>query len=517
MATNVILQQPVPFSQSKPTQIVHEQPKSLDVAALRAQQPLTPTYNLGGKGESQCTDKDITTNESESESDQEEDEDEEDKVRRDASLPTILLPKPKRKPPFTIEGAMNSILKRNKKTEKEAKLDNVRFQKDEENMENEESNKDANQLKEEANNEDNNFFSFFSNGNKNNNKNDNEDNVAHNCDGKKKKSSFSFTKLGVNLNKTNNQTVESTDNENNNPSNANDNDQANKNDDDPRIDLLETVQGEGNEYSNASPRHNTHNKFESMEQRREARLMKFEKEGKKGVCNDILIDTSHIHGNIKEFNGNVIPSPAKEVLLKQERNNMSNSSTTSRESLNNAINKPYNPPESLNNRITSRFKKPWRKSKKSALPPPPPTNAQGNGTQVTNPTVHNFLPNGYAVGASQGKQEAKTENADKHQKRINSSTNEILLAGIDEASSDQQIQRDDTRLDSVEPQEGKNSYEIIGTRRDVLDEELLVDLRDLDQIKANENKIPEDREPFPMSPLQEERRQSKQVTYNNLG
>ena len=57
----------------------------------------------------------------------------------------------------------------------------------------------------------------------------------------------------------------------------------------------------------------------------------------------------------------------------------------------------------------------------------------------------------------------------------------------------------------------KNSYEIIGTRRDVLDEELLVDLRDLDQIKANQNKIPEEREAFPTSPLGEGHRQSKQV------
>ena len=58
---------------------------------------------------------------------------------------------------------------------------------------------------------------------------------------------------------------------NNNPSNANDNDQVKKKDDDPKIDLLDTVQCQGNEYLNASPRHNTHNKFESMEQRREAK------------------------------------------------------------------------------------------------------------------------------------------------------------------------------------------------------------------------------------------------------
>ena len=91
-----------------------------------------------------------------------------------------------------------------------------------------------------------------------------------------------------------------------------------------------------------------------------------------------------------------------------------------------------------------------------------------------------------------------------------SSTNEILLAGLDEPS-DQQSQRDDDRLDSVEPQDGKNSYEIIGTRRDVLDEELLVDLRDLDQIKANQSKVPEEREAFPTSPLGKGLGQGKQV------
>lgn len=47
------------------------------------------------------------------------DEDEEEKVRRKTSFPTILMPRPKRKPPFTIEGAMPSFLRRSKKKEKE--------------------------------------------------------------------------------------------------------------------------------------------------------------------------------------------------------------------------------------------------------------------------------------------------------------------------------------------------------------------------------------------------------------
>ena len=44
-------------------------------------------------------------------------EDEEEKVRRKTSFPTILMPRPKRKPPFTIEGAMSSILRRGRKKE----------------------------------------------------------------------------------------------------------------------------------------------------------------------------------------------------------------------------------------------------------------------------------------------------------------------------------------------------------------------------------------------------------------
>ena len=511
MATNVILQQPIPLSQSKPTPIIHQQPKPLDVNALQAQQPQTPTYNLARKVDSQCTDKDITTNESESESDQEDDEDDEDKVRRDASLPTILLPKPKRKPPFTIEGAMNSILKRNKKTEKEVKLDNVRFQKEEENTENNENSKDIHQHRENVSNEDKNFFSFFSNDNKNNNKNDNSENSVHNCDGKKKKSSFSFTKLRVNLNKTNNLTLNSTDTENNNPSHDNENEQIEKLDNVPSaLDHLEKGQSSEKELANASPRNHVHNKFESMEQRREARLMKYDKDGKKGIGNDVLIDKIHIHGQMQELNGNVISSPLKENLLKQDRNHISNSSTTSRESLNTTMTKSNNPHETFNNRISSKFKRPWRKSKKTAPPPPPPIITKENTPQVTNPIVHTVLPNGYAVGAGNMKQNEKVEYSKHQQNMYTSSTNEILLAGLDDPN-DQQSQRDDDRLDSVEPQDGKNSYEIIGTRRDVLDEELLVDLRDLDQIKANQNKIPEEREAFPTSPLGEGHRQSKQV------
>ena len=63
--------------------------------------------------------------------------------------------------------------------------------------------------------------------------------------------------------------------------------------------------------------------------------------------------------------------------------------------------------------------------------------------------------------------------------------------------------------------QGKNNCEIIGTRREVLDEELLVDLRDLDQTKTTDNCRPEDREPFPISPLNEDRRTSKQVKGGN--
>ena len=511
MATNVILQQPFPLSQTKPTQIVNEQPKSLDVTTLQTKQPLKSPYNLGRNVEPQCTDKDITTNESESESDQEEDEDDEDKIRRDASLPTILLPKPKRKPPFTIEGAMNSILKRNKKTEKENKLDNVRFQKDEEDLENE-KNKDDSQQRDDVINEEKRFFSFFSNDNRNNNRHGNDDNSVQNCEYKKKRSSFSFTKLRVNLNKTNNPTVSSTDNENNNPCDDPDIEQVEKHDNNPKLDLLETGQYFGYDLSNASPRHHSHNKFESMEQRREARLMKYDNEGKIGAHNDSPhIDNSNGLKNNKELNGNVVLPPFKEELLKQEKIHASNSSTTSRESLEAQFNKQNNAQETFNNKISSRFKNRWRKSKKAAPPPPPPpTTTQENVSQVTNPTIHTLLPNGYAVGGGKGKQEGKNVHSNQHQKTGNSSTNEILLAGIEEAS-DQQSQRDITRLDSIDPPDAKNNYEIIGTRRDVLDEELLVDLRDLDQTKVNENKIPDDREPFPTSPLAEDRRQSKQV------
>ena len=510
MATNVILQQPIPLSQSKPTPIILQQPKPLDVNALQSQQPQTPTYNLARKVDSQCTDKDITTNESESESDQEDDEDDEDKVRRDASLPTILLPKPKRKPPFTIEGAMNSILKRNKKSEKEAKLDNVRFQKEDEKMENEENSNDANQHIESVGNEDKNFFSFFSNDNKNNNKNDNSENGVNNCDVKKKKSSFSFTNFRVNLNKTNNLTLNSTDTENNNPSNDIDNEQIENQKNVPStLDHIEKGQSSEKELANASPRNPVHNKFESMEQRREARLMKYDKDGKKGIGNDVLIDNIHIHGQMQELNGNVIPSPLKQNLLKQDQNNVSNSSTTSRESLNTTMNKSNNPQDTFNNRISCKFRRPWRKSKKTAPPPPPPIIVKENAPQVTNPIVHTVLPNGYAVGAGNITQNEKVAYS-KNQQNMLSSTNEILLAGLDEPS-DQQSQRDDDRLDSVEPQDGKNSYEIIGTRRDVLDEELLVDLRDLDQIKANQSKIPEEREAFPTSPLGKGLGQGKQV------
>ena len=42
-------------------------------------------------------------------------EDEEEKVKRKTSFPTILMPRPIRKPPFTIERAMSSILRRKKK------------------------------------------------------------------------------------------------------------------------------------------------------------------------------------------------------------------------------------------------------------------------------------------------------------------------------------------------------------------------------------------------------------------
>jgi hypothetical protein len=119
MATNVILQQPLPLSGAvKPPihQLPSEQQKCLNIALMsNSPSPRSP-HNLGRKIESHIDEKDTPTNESESESDQEDEEDEEDKIRRDASLPTILLPKPKRKPPFTIEGAMNSILKRNNKT-----------------------------------------------------------------------------------------------------------------------------------------------------------------------------------------------------------------------------------------------------------------------------------------------------------------------------------------------------------------------------------------------------------------
>ena len=134
-------------------------------------------HNLGRKIETRLDEKDTPTNESESESDQEDEEDDEDKIRRDASLPTILLPKPKRKPPFTIEGAMNSILKRNKKAERESTLDNVRFEKDEDKEENQDNGIDYIHPKSDTNNDDKGFFAFLSNdkNSSNNNKTNNNE------------------------------------------------------------------------------------------------------------------------------------------------------------------------------------------------------------------------------------------------------------------------------------------------------------------------------------------------------
>ena len=212
----------------------------------------------------------------------------------------------------------------------------------------------------------------------------------------------------------------------------------------------------------------------------------------------------------------VITDPINDHLVENSQNNISNSSTTSRESLQPRYNKPPPPPpqETFNNMISNRFKKRWKKSKKSAPPPPPPNLQNDNErvTQVTTPMVHNLLPNGYALGGGKDKQESVGPEVKPHDKLSTLTTNDIQIA--DTELSMEQFHGDNSLIGHIENErlDGKDSYEIIGTRREVLDEELLVDLRDLDQTKVNENNRPEDREPFPASPLNEGRRASKQVS-----
>jgi hypothetical protein len=49
---------------------------------------------------------------------EEEDDEVDEKVRKHTLISTLLMPRPQRKPPFTIESAMNKIMRRKKKTEK---------------------------------------------------------------------------------------------------------------------------------------------------------------------------------------------------------------------------------------------------------------------------------------------------------------------------------------------------------------------------------------------------------------
>jgi hypothetical protein len=261
---------------------------------------------------------------------------------------------------------------------------------------------------------------------------------------------------------------------------------------------------------NTSPHHYQHNKFDSMERRRQARLLKSEEDGEKCVNNSSQNGVPHGVAKRPELIGNSISIPIKEQLIEQDQNHISNSSTTSRESLDNRQNKPYPPQDTFNNMISNKFKKRWRKSKKAAPPPPPPNQLvnKENSTQITAPMVHNMLPNGYAGGKDkQGNLVKEGQNPEK----ISKMPNDIIL--VCNESSIEQLQEDSSRIENIEHQrlDGKSNSEIIGTRSEVLDEELLVDLRDLDQTKVHDNRKPEDREPFPSSPLSEQRRNSKQV------
>ena len=522
MATNVILQQPIPFSHGKlplPGGPMGKQESSFMDTKISPQDSHFPEKKV----ESLYNDKDIQMSESESESDKdcEEEDDEEEKIRKDASLPTILLPKPKRKPPFTIEGAMNSILKRNKKTEKPLKEDNVRFEK-ENDLENLDNRIDSHLPKDDSDIEEKRLFGLLGNeknGNLCSNKNNNKDTNDVSNDDRKKRSAFSFPKLRANLRKTSTQpkVVIENDNENNNTSIDLD---AKANCEENHSAIEKTIPDEGyrDGPSNADEivisQPSSASKFDSMERRRMARILKTEGDDEK---QQIFSKNENPIDNLPwvEQNGMSITNPIQENLKDKHFNKHCNSSTTSRESFDTKFIQP-NPSsqETINNMISHRFKKRWKRSKKSAPPPPPPNqlNNKEGANSVKPPMFQNILPNGYAFGG--GKKEAKGDvSKDTKSGEIdpNLHNDEKITAATDSSLGNKSGGFFEDA--SVENQrlQGRNNCEIIGTRREVLDEELLVDLRDLDQTKTTDNCRPEDREPFPISPLNEDRRTSKQV------
>ena len=522
LATNVILQQPIPFSHGKlpvPGGPMSKQEKSLLNKNISSQDSHFPE----NKVESLYNDKDIQMSESESESDKdcEEEDDEEEKIRKDASLPTILLPKPKRKPPFTIEGAMNSILKRNKKTEKSLKEDNVRFEKDN-NLENLDNRIDSHLPKDDSDIEEKRFFGLLGNeknGNSCSNKNNNKDTNDVTNDVIKKRSAFSFPRLRANLRKQSTQptVVIENDKENNNTSIDF---EAKANCEENHSVIEKTVPDEGyrdgpsNADKTVISQPSSTSKFDSMERRRMARILKTEGDDEK---QHIFSKNENPIDNLPwvEQNGMSIPNPIQENLKDKHLNKHCNSSTTSRESFDTKFMQP-NPSsqETINNMISHRFKKRWKRSKKSAPPPPPPnqlTNKEG-ANSVKPPMFQNILPNGHAFG---GGKKAEKGDVTKDTKSCNIDpnlpTDEIITAATDSSHGNKSgAFFEDANVENQTLQ-GRNNCEIIGTRREVLDEELLVDLRDLDQTKATDNCRPEDREPFPISPLNEDRRTSKQV------
>lgn len=259
-------------------------------------------------------------------------------------------------------------------------------------------------------------------------------------------------------------------------------------------------------------------KFDSMERRRMARILKTEGDDEKQQNfskNETPID------NLPwvEQNGMSIPNPIQENLKDKHFNKHCNSSTTSRESFDTKFIQP-NPSsqETINNMISHRFKKRWKRSKKLAPPPPPPPNQLTNkegANSVKPPMFQNILPNGYAFGG--GKKSANgdiTKDTKSGEIEPNLPTEEIITAATDSSQGNKREGFFEDASVNNQTLQGRNNCEIIGTRKEVLDEELLVDLRDLDQIKTTDNCRPEDREPFPNSPLNEDRRTSKQISSN---
>ena len=507
MATNVILQQPFPQS-SIP--VPDQNRQRLDITPMDTNPSPRSPDKFGRRIDALYTEKDLRAHESESGSDQvdEEEEEDEDKIREEASLPTILMPKPKRKPPFTIEGAMNSILKRNKKPSKENTLDNVKFENDNDENQNRNINTD-NMTKEDTNTEEKSFFAFL-HSDRNSSNNNNDDNSNHNT--RKKRSSFSFSKLRVNLNRTNaQQPINDNDNGNNLPTTTVDNTPFDEKD-------MDFNSLDRNSYSkdeadiDASPHHNVnYHKFTSMERRREVRLLKHEEEGEKHLGSSNKYSPYGSTKMAELDKGLSITSPGREHSMESNQHNISNSSTTSHESFDTRISKPDYQEDTLNNTISNRFKKRWRKTKKPAPPPPPPIkfNDKQIDVQIQSPMTPNLLPNGHVLGGGKCNT-AKVVGEVSYNENISNVPNDDIRVAETETRN-RKFEGDISRIDN-EIQNERSTYEIIGTRREALEDELLVDLRDIDKTNMNDNIRPEDREPFPSSPLSEERRNSKQVS-----